>query len=89
MLSLEEQNIKTQMEVWLNTFIYQNRLIGHNVSKVDIAKALGCAPSSLSQYTNPKHPKKAPWEFQCKLCYLVGRTIDQLHPELVKMRLSA
>lgn len=89
MLSPEEQGIKRKMETWLNQFIYQKRASGQSISKADIAKALGCAPSSLSQYTNPKHPKKAPWEFQCKFCCLVGRTIEQLHPELLNVRLSA
>lgn len=89
MLSPEEQSIKIKMETWLNAFIYQKRASGQSVSKADIAKALGCAQSSLSQYTNPKHPKKAPWEFQCKFCCLVGRTIEELHPELLNVRLSA
>lgn len=88
MLATSEVKVKTQMERWLNDFLFITRKNGRFINKSDVAKSLNCACSSLSQYTNPKHPKKAPWEFQCKFCQLVGKSINELHPELADIRLT-
>jgi hypothetical protein len=79
--------IKELMSKWLHRYIYEVRQQGKLTNKAKIAKILGCAPSCLSQYLNPNYDKKAPWEFQCKLCYLVGHTMIELHPELNDIRL--
>jgi DNA-binding XRE family transcriptional regulator len=74
--------IKRKLNSWLHEHIHKMRRDGLNPTKSFIAKTLGVSKSSFSQYTNPDTAKKAPWEFQCKLCFILGKSIEDLHPEI-------
>tara|TARA_B100000749_G_C18439696_1_gene471656 strand:+ start:1003 stop:1272 length:270 start_codon:yes stop_codon:yes gene_type:complete len=86
-MEMPQYEIKAKMQSWVNGYLHEKRLQGKVVNRARLAKVLGCSSSSLSQYTNPECYKKAPWEFQLKLCCLVGRTMFELHPELHDIRL--
>lgn len=86
-MEMPQSEIKAKMQGWVNGYLCKKRSQGNTVNRAMLAKVLGCSSSSLSQYTNPECPKKAPWEFQLKLCCLMGRTMYELHPELNDIRL--
>lgn len=75
--------IKRQLETWLNQHIANMRKQGYKVNRTQIAKIIGVPTSSFSQYTNSKNRKKVPWQFQYKLCSLLGKPMEVLHPEVV------
>jgi hypothetical protein len=87
-MSEQEYNVKHLLSKWLGGYLYRCRLAGKTINRSDVANLLGCTPSCLSQYTNPAHPKKAPWEFQVKLSLLSGKSMLELHPELEAIRIQ-
>lgn len=85
-MSLQNTNLtKKQLNRWLHEHIYKMRKAGFKPTKSLIAETLGISKSSLSQYTNPSNDKKAPWEFQCKFCSMLGRSMEELHPEIADL----
>lgn len=87
-MNQHEYKVKRLLSKWLGDYLYRCRQAGKQVNRSDVASLLGCTPSCLSQYTNPAHPKKAPWEFQFKLSLLSGKSILELHPELEAIRIQ-
>lgn len=85
-MTQQDMSVKTKISHWLNDYLYRCRRAGKALNRNDLASILGCTASCLSQYTNQANPKKVPWEFQSKVCLLVGKSIIQLHPELEDIR---
>ncbi|MBE1301885.1 MAG: hypothetical protein GJ680_18520 [Alteromonadaceae bacterium] len=83
-----ESAIKRKLSDWLGEFLSRSRQAGKRHNRHSVAQMLGITDSCLSQYTNPSNSKKAPWEFQVKMCFLVGKSIIELHPELNEIRIQ-
>jgi len=83
----QDIKIKIQLAKWINGYIYKTRGIGNKCNRVTIAKQLRVSEPLFCQYTNVKSEKKAPLEFQLKVCFLTGHSIIELHPEYEEYRI--